>query len=284
MICKIVEMTLRPSLHSPSQQDGWLGAALGTRAVAITKAFGISVLVHAAAGVACWQWPAHPVESAAAEPQVVELGLVEMVEQPPEPPAAIATPATEAAKAPESSPAPPEVPLAAPPPPPSPPKMTMQSAISAAPEEQVAVISLPTVTEAPAPQAATAPAAPATTAALSLTAAGGRGRSEAGVSGRSDGSSTIFGRAAYRRNPPPVYPPMALARDWQGTVLLLVHVSPDGAPSEVTVKESSGYAALDDSAVAAVRTWEFAAARVNERAISSVVEVPIRFHLARGKR
>lgn len=59
------------------------------------------------------------------------------------------------------------------------------------------------------------------------------------------------------RNLEPVYPPAAVARGEQGTVVLLVHVGPDGRPSEVDIVRSSGFAQLDQAARRAVSRWHF---------------------------
>lgn len=45
------------------------------------------------------------------------------------------------------------------------------------------------------------------------------------------------------------YPPEAIARGWQGKVLLLLRFGKRGALQDVTVRQSSGYAVLDSEAV-----------------------------------
>ena len=97
-----------------------------------------------------------------------------------------------------------------------------------------------------------------------------------------EGGSAVLGRgrlAAYRRNPPPDYPGEALARGWEGIVLLSVVVGPDGRANSLVVAGSSGHASLDEAAVAAVRRWEFQPARLDDRPIPTKVEVPVRFYL-----
>lgn len=85
--------------------------------------------------------------------------------------------------------------------------------------------------------------------------------------------------AAYLRNPEPPYPVSSRRRGEQGTVLLKVLVTREGAAASVNVEKTSGYAALDQSAVEAVRKWRFAPARQGAEAIESSVLVPIVFKL-----
>ncbi|HLU40385.1 MAG TPA: TonB family protein [Planctomycetota bacterium] len=59
------------------------------------------------------------------------------------------------------------------------------------------------------------------------------------------------------RNPPPAYPWLARRRGWEGTVVVQVRVDADGAVGAAAVVRSSGRAALDEAALAAVRTWRF---------------------------
>jgi protein TonB len=78
---------------------------------------------------------------------------------------------------------------------------------------------------------------------------------------------------------PPCYPAEAQRRGHEGRVVLRVHVGADGRALSVEVEESSGHAALDEAAVAAVRGWIFEPAREGDRAVESVVRVPFRFRL-----
>ena len=64
-------------------------------------------------------------------------------------------------------------------------------------------------------------------------------------------------------------------------MLLDITVEIRGQTAGVKVKESSGYGILDEAAVEAVRGWTFEPARLNDEAVRSQVEVPIRFYLTR---
>ena len=83
----------------------------------------------------------------------------------------------------------------------------------------------------------------------------------------------------YLKNPEPPYPMAARRRHETGTVLLAVKVTAQGRAAEVTVKQSSGYPLLDDSALNAVREWEFVPAHIGSLAVECQIEVPIRFKL-----
>jgi protein TonB len=77
-----------------------------------------------------------------------------------------------------------------------------------------------------------------------------------------------------------MYPAVARRQEEQGTVTLRVLVGADGLVERVEVSESSGFDALDDSAVETVtQKWRFAPARRDGIAFESWVLVPIRFAL-----
>jgi len=80
-------------------------------------------------------------------------------------------------------------------------------------------------------------------------------------------------------NRKPSYPTAAALRGEQGTVVLLVHVRPDGLVSGVEVERSSGYVRLDDSARDAVQNWHFLPSIENGQPIGSVVSVRIAYEL-----
>nr|CRH05391.1 putative TonB family protein [Candidatus Magnetococcus massalia] len=88
------------------------------------------------------------------------------------------------------------------------------------------------------------------------------------------------GHVGYLRNPKPSYPMLARRRGLQGTVLLHVQVSDQGAPLDVTIKQGSGYGVLDRAALEAVVRWRFKPATRGGVAILSQVDVPIRFTLS----
>ena len=94
------------------------------------------------------------------------------------------------------------------------------------------------------------------------------------------GPPPLITQARYRFPPaPPAYPPRAIAFRMAGTALIRALVGPDGQTRELRLHRSSGFAELDQAAMAAVRGWAFAAATEGGRPIEAWVEVPVRFRL-----
>ncbi|HET8693645.1 MAG TPA: energy transducer TonB [Aquabacterium sp.] len=85
--------------------------------------------------------------------------------------------------------------------------------------------------------------------------------------------------AAYLNNPEPIYPRLARRLRQQGRVLLEVYILPTGLVGELKVKQSSGHAPLDDSAIEAVRTWHFVPATRGGHPIPYWYTLPIDFSL-----
>lgn len=85
--------------------------------------------------------------------------------------------------------------------------------------------------------------------------------------------------ADYLHNPKPVYPPFSRRAGEEGRVLLRVRVSPAGTAAELEIKQSSGFARLDNAAREAVAKWRFVPAKRGDEAIESWVTVPITFAL-----
>ncbi len=85
--------------------------------------------------------------------------------------------------------------------------------------------------------------------------------------------------ADYLHNPKPQYPSLSRRLGEQGRVLLHVQVSSEGLPLDVAVKESSGYARLDQAAVAVVKNWQFVPAKRGSFTLVSWVDVPLQFSL-----
>ena len=90
-------------------------------------------------------------------------------------------------------------------------------------------------------------------------------------------STAVRFDADYLHNPAPTYPSQSRRLKEEGTVLLLVRVSADGAPTEVEVRQSSGFERLDDAALQAVRQWRFVPAKRGSQNVAASVLVPIQF-------
>ncbi len=80
------------------------------------------------------------------------------------------------------------------------------------------------------------------------------------------------------RNRPPIYPIEATRRGQQGTVTLLIHVSPLGVSLGADVLQSSGYPLLDRAALDAITTWRFRPAVRNGTPVP--FDMPMRFTFA----
>ena len=89
----------------------------------------------------------------------------------------------------------------------------------------------------------------------------------------------VRAKPKYLLHPEPPYPATARRRRQEGLVLLTVKVTAQGHAARVELKESSGFPALDEAALRAVRDWEFEPARLGTVAVESEIEVPVRFRL-----
>lgn len=85
--------------------------------------------------------------------------------------------------------------------------------------------------------------------------------------------------AAYLRNPAPLYPAASRRQHEQGTVVLRARVSEEGTALEVLIQHTSGWRALDEAAVKAVRLWRFVPAKQGGKSVSAWVLIPVEFSL-----
>jgi TonB family protein len=98
-------------------------------------------------------------------------------------------------------------------------------------------------------------------------------------SGSSRAESGQMALPRYLNASHPTYPVIARIRGYEGMVLLAVEVLTDGRAGEIRIKKSSGYALLDQSALNAVRAWQFEPARKRNMPLAMTVDIPIRFSL-----
>lgn len=174
--------------------------------------------------------------------------------------------------APAPAPPPPEVRRPEPPPKPAPRKPTPKTVASktAPVTESPSALSAPAdAAPEPAPPAPAAPAAPA--AAEAAPAAPAAPVATAVTAARFD--------AAYLNNPRPAYPMLSRRLREEGQVMLRVLVSPEGQPTRVELRTSSGSDRLDRAAQEAVTRWRFVPARRGDVAVEAWVLVPIVFKL-----
>lgn len=146
-----------------------------------------------------------------------------------------------------------------------------------APEREMLVAQAePTV--APSENAVAAPP-PEPPAPVETEGGAGAGRGGAGPGGSGGPGTQPRFDADYLHNPRPVYPPMSRRMGEEGKVYLRVRVEPDGRPSQVEIKTSSGSVRLNQAAEDAVRRWRFIPAKRGDEAVSAWVVVPISFNL-----
>jgi protein TonB len=88
---------------------------------------------------------------------------------------------------------------------------------------------------------------------------------------------------SYDYNPRPEYPDRARREGKEGTVLVRVLVDEQGASKVVELSQSSGFEALDQAALKAIRLWRFSPARYGDRPVESWASIPIVFRLADSK-
>ena len=86
------------------------------------------------------------------------------------------------------------------------------------------------------------------------------------------------------KNRPPRYPGIAIARGYEGTVILGALVNEKGRSEEIRVIKSSGYSTLDQHAAHYVSKWEFNPAIKNGKKIKSWIKIkPITFTIREPK-
>ncbi len=175
------------------------------------------------------------------EPQRTTLTVLSSRQQPPPPPPAATKPRAEA-----------------PPLHQTPPRIQLSSTVPAPVLQAPAPPAPPVAPAAPAPSAPEAPVAPAAPSA---------GSGPVSVSNLN--TNLLSGS-------PPSYPMGSRRKREQGTVVLRLVVSEDGRVTQISVQRSSGFAALDDAALAAVRRWRWSPTVRDGRpvAITGLVQIP----------
>jgi protein TonB len=147
-----------------------------------------------------------------------------------------------------------ETPPAAAPQPEKPPAPETTQEAAAAPQ---APASMPTTEDAPPPTTAPPPPSPATHASddkMTFDFASVESDTNALVTGDLMVPPSLDVKYHNRK---PSYPNEAAFRGEQGSVVLLIHVTPEGLVGGADVLQSSGFATLDRAAREAVLTWHF---------------------------
>ncbi len=196
------------------------------------------------------------------EPSPVDVRLVEAAPEPPAPSAA-PTPMR-----PVPTPEPPTPDMSTPPPETTPEQKEMLAAETPAPPHPKA-----------APHHSPQNHSIASAAHSSPGPASAAGR--AGTTAHEAANGQLNSPARYLSNPRPDYPEEARRQHQEGVVVVSADVGTDGVASNATLRRSSGFPLLDAAAIRAVRRWTFKPARAAGLAVSSRVDVPVRFSLTR---
>lgn len=99
------------------------------------------------------------------------------------------------------------------------------------------------------------------------------------TAGDISGTGALTAYPLYRENMPPVYPEIARVRGYEGVVLVVAEILPNGRVGNMKIRKSSGYAVLDQSALEGVKPWKFEPAKKSGKPFTIWVEVPIKFVL-----
>lgn len=77
----------------------------------------------------------------------------------------------------------------------------------------------------------------------------------------------------------PAYPRFAQRNEQQGRVLVLATIGLQGQVQQTSIKESSGYASLDNAALKSLQsgTWQFSPALQRGEAITAQILIPFSF-------
>lgn len=90
----------------------------------------------------------------------------------------------------------------------------------------------------------------------------------------------LIGKVDYLgKRPSPVYPRASIQRGETGRVVVRVVISTQGTVADVSVRKSSGYSRLDESALKAARSAQFKPYTENGIAYSAMADIPFDFVL-----
>lgn len=85
--------------------------------------------------------------------------------------------------------------------------------------------------------------------------------------------------ANYLQNPRPPYPPISRRLNEQGKTTVRVLIGTDGLPQRAEIGKSSGFARLDDAAIATVMRWRYIPGKRGDVAEAMWFNVPINWVL-----
>ncbi len=81
------------------------------------------------------------------------------------------------------------------------------------------------------------------------------------------------------KNPHPTYPLIARKKGWEGRVVLQTDVDKQGNVKFVRILESSGFKVLDDISMETLKKWKFKPAKLGNKFVDDIVDIPVKFVL-----
>ena len=81
------------------------------------------------------------------------------------------------------------------------------------------------------------------------------------------------------KNPHPTYPLIARKKGWEGRVVLQTDVDKQGNVKFIRILESSGFKVLDDISIKTLKKWKFKPAKLGNKFVDDVVDIPVKFIL-----
>ena len=92
---------------------------------------------------------------------------------------------------------------------------------------------------------------------------------------------TFASSATYKigseKNPHPIYPLIARKKGWEGRVVIQTDVDKQEMFQIRKVLESSGFKVLDDISIETLKTWRFTPAKLGNKFVDDIVEIPVKF-------
>lgn len=85
--------------------------------------------------------------------------------------------------------------------------------------------------------------------------------------------------ASYLNNAPPRYPPLSRRMGEQGTVVVRALIEVNGTASQATIKTSSGYERLDQTALQTVQNWRYVPGKRGGEPEAMWFNIPLHFVL-----
>lgn len=94
-----------------------------------------------------------------------------------------------------------------------------------------------------------------------------------------DGHAAGDSQATPAYQPKPTYPAFARRLGHEGRVVIRIQVLSSGAVAAASIERSSGYAVLDEAALASIKRWRFRPAQRAGQPVDATLNVPITFKL-----